>query len=117
MAVAVHRVVLFFVLLLGFGCIMVYSATINDSTLTTGDGTARLKTHLVHVALGIGVLVFGTFFPYRNWRRLVYPALLATVVLRSRNAHYRRLHAVETRDDDGDGVPDVYQEGDHRRDG
>jgi NhaA family Na+:H+ antiporter len=36
-------------------------------------------------------------------------ALLATVVLRIRNAHYRRLHAEETRDDDHDGIPDVYQ--------
>ena len=36
-------------------------------------------------------------------------ALLAVVVLRSRNRTYRRLHERETRDDDGDGVPDVYQ--------
>ncbi len=36
-------------------------------------------------------------------------ALLATVVLRVRNRVYRRLHDLEQRDDDGDGVPDVYQ--------
>ena len=36
-------------------------------------------------------------------------ALLATVVLLSRNATYRRIHREETVDEDDDGVPDVYQ--------
>ena len=36
-------------------------------------------------------------------------AVLATVVLRLRNRHYRALHEEETRDADHDGVPDVYQ--------
>ncbi|WP_232680943.1 Na+/H+ antiporter NhaA [Nocardioides sp. R-C-SC26] len=39
-------------------------------------------------------------------------AALATVLLRARNRHYRRIAEAETRDDDGDGVPDVYQQGD-----
>jgi NhaA family Na+:H+ antiporter len=29
-------------------------------------------------------------------------------VLRLRNRHYRRVEADETRDDDADGIPDVY---------
>ena len=37
-------------------------------------------------------------------------ALLASVVLRVRNAHYRRLCAEEERDDDNDGIPDCYQD-------
>ena len=36
-------------------------------------------------------------------------ALLATVVLRARNRVYRRLCALESIDDDHDGIPDVYQ--------
>jgi NhaA family Na+:H+ antiporter len=36
-------------------------------------------------------------------------ALLAAVVLRLRNRRYRRIEAEEQRDDDGDGVPDVYR--------
>ncbi len=40
-------------------------------------------------------------------------ALLATVVLRARNRVYRRICELEERDDDGDGVPDVYQRGDN----
>ena len=36
-------------------------------------------------------------------------ALLATVVLRLRNRRYRLLHDEEQRDEDADGVPDVWQ--------
>jgi len=36
---------------------------------------------------------------------------LATVVLRMRNRAYRRICEIEERDDDRDGVPDVYQRG------
>jgi NhaA family Na+:H+ antiporter len=36
-------------------------------------------------------------------------AVLAAVVLKARNRHYRRLEAEEARDDDGDGVPDVFE--------
>lgn len=69
------------VVLLGLGAVMVYSATINESTLVDGDGEARLRVHLIHVALGIGCLVFGMFFPYRAWRRLTYPTLAVAVFL------------------------------------
>ncbi len=41
-------------------------------------------------------------------------ALLATVVLSTRNRTYRRLHEAETVDSDADGVPDVYQPGPQR---
>jgi NhaA family Na+:H+ antiporter len=39
----------------------------------------------------------------------VAAALLAAVVLRVRNRRYRLIHEAELRDDDRDGVPDVYQ--------
>lgn len=44
----------------------------------------------------------------------VTAALLAAVVLRARNRHYRRVEAVEsvaTGDADGDGIPDAFQRG------
>ncbi|MEI4270223.1 Na+/H+ antiporter NhaA [Klenkia sp. LSe6-5] len=37
-------------------------------------------------------------------------ALLATAVLKPRDRTYRRIAEAEARDDDGDGIPDVYQE-------
>lgn len=39
----------------------------------------------------------------------VLAALLASIVLRLRNRAYRIIAENETRDDDGDGIPDVYQ--------
>ncbi|MFI8192832.1 Na+/H+ antiporter NhaA [Streptomyces sp. NPDC085946] len=39
-------------------------------------------------------------------------AALATVLLKIRNARYRRLWEAEERDEDDDGVPDVYEEDD-----
>jgi Na+:H+ antiporter, NhaA family len=39
-------------------------------------------------------------------------ALLATVLLKIRNARYRRLWEAEERDEDLDGIPDVYEEDD-----
>jgi NhaA family Na+:H+ antiporter len=35
--------------------------------------------------------------------------LLATVVLRLRNRHYRTVGEAERRDADGDGVPDLFE--------
>jgi NhaA family Na+:H+ antiporter len=41
----------------------------------------------------------------------VISALLAAIMLLTRNRHYRREAAVEEADVDGDGIPDVYQTG------
>ncbi len=66
------------------------------------------------VSLLIGELAFGMGSERDDHVRLgillgsVLAALLAAVVLRLRNRHYRRIEAEETRDDDADGVPDVY---------
>jgi len=66
------------------------------------------------VSLLIGELAFGLGSARDDHVRLgilvgsVLSAMLATVVLRLRNRHYRRVEAEETRDDDADGVPDVY---------
>lgn len=35
---------------------------------------------------------------------------LAALLVRRRNAIYRRLYEAETRDDDADGIPDIYQQ-------
>ncbi|MEP6651094.1 MAG: Na+/H+ antiporter NhaA [Lapillicoccus sp.] len=70
------------------------------------------------VSLLIGELAFGVGSERDDHVRLgilvgsVVSALLAAVVLRLRNRHYRRMEAEETRDDDADGVPDVYLKAD-----
>jgi Na+:H+ antiporter, NhaA family len=67
------------------------------------------------VSLLIGELAFGTGSERDDHVKIgvllgsLLSALLATVVLRIRNSHYRRMRAEEERDADADGVPDVYQ--------
>lgn len=67
------------------------------------------------VSLLIGELAFGYGTPAGADTKIgvlggsIIAALLAAVVLLSRNAVYRRIHLLETSDDDQDGVPDIYQ--------
>ena len=67
------------------------------------------------VSLLVGELAFGTGSERDDHVKLavlggsLIAALLATVVLRVRNRHYRLVEARETADEDHDGVPDVYQ--------
>ncbi|GAB1689148.1 Na+/H+ antiporter NhaA [Krasilnikovia sp. M28-CT-15] len=67
------------------------------------------------VSLLIGELAFGVGTHREQYVKLgvlvgsLLAAGLATVVLRARNRHYRRLCAEEDLDTDADGVPDVYQ--------
>ncbi|WIM99924.1 Na+/H+ antiporter NhaA [Actinoplanes oblitus] len=68
------------------------------------------------VSLLIGELAFGADSAKDEHARIgilggsLVAALLATVVLRIRNRHYRQVCAAEELDSDADGVPDVYQQ-------
>ena len=77
-------------------------------------GVALLAGIGFTVSLLIGELAFGYGTPDGADVKIavltgsVIAGLLAAVVLRSRNAAYRRIHLAETADTDDDGVPDVY---------
>ena len=68
------------------------------------------------VSLLIGELAFGAGTPADDHVKIgvllgsLLSALLATIVLRTRNRHYRRICAEEQADADADGIPDVYRE-------
>ncbi|MDX6741929.1 Na+/H+ antiporter NhaA [Actinocorallia sp. A-T 12471] len=68
------------------------------------------------VSLLIGELAFGEGETADHVKIAVLAAsltasALAAVILRLRNRAYRRIHEAETRDDDHDGIPDIYQRG------
>lgn len=69
------------------------------------------------VSLLISGLSYGEDSPHDSHAKVailagsVIAALLASIVLRSRNRHYRRLAELEPVDADGDGVPDVFPDG------
>jgi NhaA family Na+:H+ antiporter len=66
------------------------------------------------VSLLIGELAYGTSTPRGDQVKLavlaatVLAACLAAIVLTARNRAYRRISEDESRDDDRDGIPDVY---------
>jgi NhaA family Na+:H+ antiporter len=67
------------------------------------------------VSLLVGELAFGAGSPRDEHVKLAVlvgslaSALLATVVLRTRNRVYRRLFELESRDADGNGIPDCFE--------
>jgi NhaA family Na+:H+ antiporter len=78
-------------------------------------GVALLAGIGFTVSLLVGELAFGAGSPRDQNVKLAVlcgslaSAVLATIVLRTRNRVYRRLADLESRDDDGDGVPDVFE--------
>lgn len=89
-----------------------------DSSLRWIDvfGVAMLSGIGFTVSLLIGELAYGSGTPEADVVKVavltgsVLAALLAGVLLRIRNRHYRSVFEQETADADHDGVPDVYQE-------
>ena len=83
-------------------------------------GMAMLAGIGFTVSLLIGELAFGSGTVADDHAKVgvlvgsLIATALATVVLRARNRVYRRLREIEERDDDRDGVPDVYQRDDGR---
>lgn len=73
------------------------------------------------VSLLIGELAFGVGSEKDEHARIgilagsLISALLAMMVLRARNRHYRQLCAAEDRDTDADGIPDVWDDDTVRR--
>ncbi|PRB39707.1 Na+/H+ antiporter NhaA [Arthrobacter sp. MYb23] len=87
-----------------------------DSSIAWIDlfGLALLAGIGFTVSLLIGELSFGAGSAHNDHAKVailagsLISALLAAVVLKARNRRYRQIQADEERDDDGDGVPDVF---------
>ena len=90
-----------------------------DSDLSWIDvtGVALLGGIGFTVSLLIGELAFADQPRWEDHVRIgvlvgtLTAALLAATVLRVRNRAYRRISEEETRDNDHDGIPDIYQQG------
>lgn len=91
---------------------------------TLDDGLAWIDVAGLALLAGVGFTVslliselsFGDDSPHYSHAKVailtgsLVAALLAAVVLRSRNRHYRKLAELECLDEDGDGIPDVFQQ-------
>ena len=73
------------------------------------------------VSLLVGDLAFGEGSERNDHVKLavlvgsLLAAILASIVLRMRNTHYRQIAELESHDGDADGIPDVYQRDDSDR--
>lgn len=62
--------------LLAFGLIMLYSTSSYEAGLSTGDSAYYFKHQLFPTLLGLGAMLFMSFFPYRFLKKLSVPLYL-----------------------------------------
>ncbi|MDH4121542.1 MAG: putative lipid II flippase FtsW [Deltaproteobacteria bacterium] len=68
-------------LLVMVGVVMIFSASALLSDRLYGSGAAMLRTHLIHLTLGMAALGAGFVIPYSLWREWIPQGLLAGLVL------------------------------------
>lgn len=67
--------------LLGFGVLMVYSASWQPSMLRGENPAFYLIAQLRWLGIGLVAMVFFTYFDYRKWRKFIVPGLILTIGL------------------------------------
>lgn len=60
------------IFLIGFGLLMVFSASSYESTLSFGDSTYYLKRQSIAVVFGAFAMAFTTIAPYKIWQKFPY---------------------------------------------
>jgi cell division protein FtsW len=75
--------VIFFavVCLLGFGVVMVYSASAVSAYVNFDDSYYFLKRQIVWAALGLAAMFVAMNIDYHTWRRLAVPFMILTIIL------------------------------------
>ncbi len=68
-------------MLVGFGIVMLYSASAVMSAQKLGDHLYLVKSQLTKVVLGIGLLIAALNIDYRWYKRFIYPMLAGSAVM------------------------------------
>jgi len=68
-------------LLVGFGIVMVYSASVGVADIRFNDPAKFLRLHLMHTVIAAVAMIFGMTVDYRIYRKYVYPILILSLVL------------------------------------
>ncbi len=69
------------VALIGFGVVMVYSASAFEATVRFGDAQYYLKRQAIYAVAALVTMWVASRFDYRNLRPLTYPMLLVVVLM------------------------------------
>ncbi len=72
--------------LVGFGVVMVYSASVIEATVVYRDAQYFLKKQGVFALVALTVMFLGSRFDYQRLRKLTYPLLLVVATLMSMTA-------------------------------
>lgn len=75
------RILVTVFILIVFGLIMVYDASVVQAFKDFGDKYFYIKQQLIWVALGIILLLFFAKFPFHNWRIFALPLFLISILL------------------------------------
>ncbi|WP_026651628.1 FtsW/RodA/SpoVE family cell cycle protein [Butyrivibrio proteoclasticus] len=67
--------------LLAFGLIMLYSTSSYEANLDFGDSAYYFKHQLIPTLLGLGVMVFMSYFPYRILQKFAIPVYVFAATL------------------------------------
>jgi cell division protein FtsW len=69
------------VALIGFGVVMVYSASVIEATIDFGDPQFYLKRQVVYAAIALALMAFTSRIDYHKLRPFTYPGIGVVVVL------------------------------------
>ncbi len=67
--------------LIGFGVVMVYSASAFESAVRFGDAQHYVKRQGIYAGLGLIIMWLASRFDYRHLRKLTYPLLVVVVAM------------------------------------
>lgn len=67
--------------LIGFGLMMIYSASSYDAAIDFGDSAYFLKSQIRNILIGFGFMIVAALFPYQSLRRTAWIWFVAAIVL------------------------------------
>jgi len=68
-------------LLVAFGCLMVYSASSYSAELEYGNSAFFLRKQIIGAIAGVGACLFMYFFSYEKLKKLKFIGLIVSVIL------------------------------------
>lgn len=76
-----YSLIFIILFLLAFGLIMLYSTSAYEANIDFGDSSYYFRHQLIPTLLGLGVMVFMSYFPYRFLEKVAFPIYLASAGL------------------------------------
>ena len=76
-----YSLVFIVLFLLAFGLVMLYSTSSYEANLDYGDSAYYFKHQLGPTLIGLGAMIFMSYFPYRILKRFAFPIYVGALIL------------------------------------